>query len=545
MCTKNPMFIAILEIVILNEIDFVNCKEFKPIKPSIMRKLRLLLYFIIITGLISGNLFAQQTAVIKIDADRIIGNIDPNIYGSFLEPLGRGVVYGGFYDPSSPFADENGFRKDFMQQIKELKVPVIRWPGGNFVSGYNWEDGIGPKAQRPATFDLSRSRTESNQMGTDEYVEFCNLVGAENFICINAGTGTIVDAGHWVEYCNAPKGTYYADLRVKYGHEEPFNVKYWALGNETDGPWQLGHKNKEDYVKFAKEATKLMRAADRNIKLIASGSSNYPLVTSDYDPKDGWIDWNDYVLDQLVGSIDYISIHRYATQALRGIEDQGFANTMSLGLEIDQKIEVVQDLIEKAMVKSGSNRPIYISFDEYSARGNNISGPIMLAQHLNSFIRHADIVKMANLTFLSSLVGLTPEGDYKNTLYYPFYLYSNNCLGISLDVYTNCGNYSNELFKEIPYLDVTAVLNKEDNVLVINVVNRSETDAIQTNIELQSGEYTGNAKVNEIYAESLTARNTATEENVSTKTTDIKFKDNVISHSFPAHSLTQFEIALK
>ena len=510
-----------------------------------MKKLSLLLNFIVITGLFSGSLFAQQTALIKIDPDRVIGAIDPNIYGSFLEPLGRGVVYGSLYDPSSPFADENGFRKDFMRQIKELKVPVIRWPGGNFVSGYNWEDGIGPKAQRPASLDLSRSRTESNQMGTDEYVEFCNLVGAENFICINAGTGTIVDAGHWVEYCNAPKGTYYADLRVKYGHEEPFNVKYWALGNETDGPWQLGHKNKEDYVKFAKEATKLMRAADRNIKLIASGSSNYPLVTSDYDPKDGWIDWNDYVLDHLVGTIDYISIHRYATQALRGLEDQGFANTMSLGLEIDQKIEVVQDLIEKAMVKSGSNRQIFISFDEYGARGNNISGSLMLAQHLNAFIRHADIVKMANLTFLSSLVGLTPEGDYKNTLYYPFYLYSNNCRGVSLDVYTNCGNYSNELFKEIPFLDVTAVLNKTNNMLVINVVNRSETDAIQTNIELQAGEYTGNAKVHEINADSLTAGNSVTEENVKIETEDIKFKENIINHNFPAHSITQFEVVLK
>ncbi len=534
-----------LEIIILNEIDFVNCNEFKPIKPSIMRKIRLLFNFIVFSGLLSGSLFAQEPAVIKIDPDRIIGTIDPNIYGSFLEPVGRGVVSGGLYDPSSPFADENGFRKDLMQQIKELKVPVIRWPGGNFVSGYDWEDGIGPKDQRPAILDLSRRRVEDNLMGTDEYVEFCNLVGAENFICINAGTGTMDDARHWVEYCNSEKGTYYADLRVKYGHEEPFNVKYWALGNETDGPWQMGHKDKEDYVKFAIETAKLMQLADRDIKLIASGSSNYPLVTSNYDPKDGWIDWNDYVLDRMVGYIDYISIHRYATQALRGIEDQGFANTMSLGLEIDQKIKIVQDLIEKTMVKSGSNRPIYISFDEYSARGNNISGSLMLAQHLNSFIRHADIVKMANLTFLSSLVGLTPEGVYKNTLYYPFYLYSNNCRGTSLDVYTNCGNYSNELFNEIPYLDVTAVLNKDDNILVINVVNRSEKDAIQTNIELQSGEYTGNAKVNEIYTDSLTTGNSATEVNVSTKTNDIKFKDNVISHSFPAHSLTQFEIALK
>ncbi len=510
-----------------------------------MKKPGILSYCLILILLFSGSLQAQNPAVIKIDIDRTVDTIDPNIYGSFLEPLGRGVVYGGLYDPSSPFADENGFRKDFIQQIKELNVPVIRWPGGNFVSGYNWEDGIGPKDKRPSSLDLSRTRVESNQMGTDEYVKFCNLVGAENFICINAGTGTLDDARHWIEYCNSPKGTYYADLRVKYGDEEPFKVKYWALGNETDGPWQLGYKNKEDYVKFAIEAAKLMESADENIKIIASGSSNYPLVTSDYDPNDGWIDWNDYILDKMAGKIDYISIHRYATQALRAVEDQGFANTMSLGLEIEEKINVVQGLIEKAMVKSGTRRPMYISFDEYGARGNGITGALMLAQHLNSFIRHADIVKMANLTFLSSLVGLTPEGDYKNTLYYPFYLYSNNCRGISLDVYTKCDSYSNELFEEIPYLDVSAVLNTDKNTLVINVVNRSETDAIQTNIELQAGEYSGNVKVNEIVVDSLNDTNTINEENIGIETREMKLKDKMISYSFPKHSFIQFEIALK
>ena len=382
-------------------------------------------------------------------------------------------------------------------------------------------------------------------MGTDEYVEFCNLVGAENFICINAGTGTLDDARHWIEYCNSGKGTYYADLRVKYGHEEPFKVKYWALGNETDGPWQMGYKNKEDYVKFAIEAAKLMRSADSDIKLIASGSSNYPLVTAEYDPDDGWIDWNDYVLDKMVGRIDYISIHRYATQALRGLEDQGFANTMSLGLEIDQKIEIVQGLIEKAMVKSGANRQVYISFDEYGARGNGMTGPLMLAQHLNSFIRHADIVKMANLTFLSTLVGITPEGDYKNNMYYPFYLYSNNCRGVALDVYTKCETYSNELFPEIPYLDVTAVLNENTNTLFLNVVNRRENDAIQTNIELQAGNYNNNAKVHEINAESLTATNSMTEENIAIETEYIEVENNQISYVFPAHSITQFEIEIE
>jgi alpha-N-arabinofuranosidase len=176
-----------------------------------MKKLKFLLFCMILSGLISGNLLSQEPAVIKIDLDRKIGAIDPNIYGSFLESPRRGL-----YEPESKFADENGFRKDLIELIKELNVPVIRWPGGNFVSGYDWEDGIGPKDKRPVKLDIAWNRIETNQMGTDEYVKFCKLIGAENFVCINAGTGTLDDARHWVEYCNYPKGTYYSDIRIKY-----------------------------------------------------------------------------------------------------------------------------------------------------------------------------------------------------------------------------------------------------------------------------------------------------------------------------------------
>ncbi len=506
-----------------------------------MKKLYLLPYCLILVFLISGNLLAQEPAVIKIDTDRKIDVIDPNIYGGFLEAM---VAYRGLYEPESPLSNEFGFRQDFIDLINELNVTNVRWPGGNYASGYNWEDGIGPKDERPTMLDLAWHFAETNQMGTDEYVQLCKLIGAENFVCINAGTGTLDDARHWVEYCNYEGDTYYASLRKKYGHEGPYNIKYWALGNEIDGPWQMGYKNKEDYVKFAIEAAKLMELVDEDIKLIASGSSNYPLVASDYDPDDGWIDWNDYILDNMAGKIDYISIHRYATQALRAVENQGFTHTMSLGLEIDEKIEMVEALIHKAMLKSGTDRPIYISFDEYSG-GRGLTGALVLAQHLNSFIRHANIVKMANVTMLTSLVGSSPEGDYKNSLFQSFYLYSNNCKGTSLDVHTNCEKYTNEIFEDIPYLDVTAVLNEADKTLVVNVVNRSENDAIQTNIELQAGEYTGSVKVSEINADSVTATNTRTEENVSIETKNIRFNNNLISYSFPAHSLTQLEIAVK
>ena len=502
-----------------------------------MKKSGILLICVIFCSLISGDLMSQEPAVIKIDFDRTIGAVDPNIYGAFVEPI-RTVVYGSIYDPKSPFADENGFRKDFVGLIRELKIPVVRWPGGNYVSGYNWEDGIGPKEQRPARKDLAWNQIETNQMGTDEYVKLCNLIGAENFICINAGTGTLDQARYWVEYCNVEKGTYYSDLRRTYGNEAPFKVKYWALGNEIDGPWQMGQKNAEDYVKFALEAGKLMQLVDRNIKLIASGASNYK-------PDNGWIDWNDYVLTHMAGNIDYLSVHRYATEALAP-GDRSFSGMMSLGLDVDQKIEMVQALIEKAMLKSGSERPVYISFDEWSGGfGNSITASLMVAQHLNSFIRHANIVRMANITMLSSLVGNSPEGDFKNAMFHAFYLFSNNCHGTALDVHTSCEKYSTSVIKDIPYLDVTAVLNDSSGVLVVNVVNRHETDAITADIVLQTGEFTGNVKVNEVSGAIPAAGAARTEGSVSTATRDIKFKGSKINYSFPAHTLTQLQIALK
>jgi alpha-N-arabinofuranosidase len=479
---------------------------------------------------------SQGNAVIKIDFDRKTGAVDPNIYGAFVEPI-RNVVYGSIYDPKSPLADENGFRKDFIELVRELHLPVVRWPGGNYVSGYNWEDGIGPKDQRPARLDLAWHQVETNQMGTDEYVKLCKLIGAENFICINAGTGTLDQARHWIEYCNIEKGTYYSDLRRKYGNEAPFKVKYWALGNEIDGPWQMGQKNAEDYVKFALEAGKLLQWVDKDIKLIASGASNYK-------PDNNWIDWNDYVLTHMAGSIDYLSVHRYATEALGN--DRSFSGMMCLGLDLDQKIEMIHGLINKAMLKTGSKRPIYISFDEWSAGfGNSITASLMVAQHLNSFIRHADIVKMANITMLSSLAGYSPDGDFKNALFKAFYLYSNNCFGTALDVSTSCEKYSNSVFNDIPYLDVTAVLNDSTKTLVVNVVNRHETNAITADIVMQTGEFTGNARVNEVNGKIAAPGNPRTEEAVNSTSGDIKFKGNTIRYSFPAHSLTQLMIPVK
>jgi len=318
-------------------------------------------------------------------------------------------------------------------------------------------------------------------------------------------------------------------------------VKYWALGNEIDGPWQIGQKSAEDYCKFALEAAKVMQWVDRDIKLIASGASNYRTNAD-------WIGWNDTVLEALAGKIDYISVHRYVREALGS--DNSFPAIMSLGLDLDQKIAVVKALIQKAMARSGTSRPIYISFDEWSAagggaRGATLTSALMVAQHLNAFIRHADIVKMANITMLSSLVGTSPEGHFKNSLYHAFYLYSNNARGTALDVHVNCDKYSNQIFKDIPYLDVTAVWNGSARTLIVNVVNRHETSALPAELVFQSGEFSGNATVKEINADSVQAANTRTQQAVAIASKEIRFSENRVRYSFPAHSFTQILIPAK
>jgi alpha-N-arabinofuranosidase len=267
-------------------------------------------------AVLSGLLNAQ-TAKIKIDTERIIGEIDPKIYGVFMEPIrfsGKrmglpdtvdfNTLYGNLYDPSSPLANGDGFRKDYIEAMKELKVTNMRWPGGNFVMGYNWQDGIGPKDKRPARINMAWGGVDNNHVGTDEWFELNKAIGSENIICVNLGLATIQDACYWLEYCNYKKGTWYSDLRVNYGHPEPYNVKIWDLGNEVDGaPWELGYKPAEDYVKIGREAAKAMKSIDNNIKLVASGSSYYESTGQ-------WVEWNRKVLTGLGDMIDYISIHR-------------------------------------------------------------------------------------------------------------------------------------------------------------------------------------------------------------------------------------------
>lgn len=421
-----------------------------------------------------------QKAKIKIDLDRTIGEVDPKIYGVFMEPIhfnGRrmglpdtvefNTLYGNLYDPSSPLADENGFRKDYIEAMKELKITNMRWPGGNFVMGYYWQDGIGPKDQRPVRINLAWGGVDNNHVGTDEWIELNKSIGSENVICVNLGLATIQDAHYWVEYCNYNKGTYYSDLRAKYGHEEPYNIKIWDLGNEVDGyPWELGHKNADDYMKFAREAAKAMKAVDNTIELVACGSSYYESTGK-------WVEWNRKVLTGLGDMINYISIHAYWNW---GEMPDYYTYTGGRAMDFEEKIRVTADEIDAVKIKKDFKNPIYISVDEWGSFGRNFLAVLPVAQCFNSFIRHADIVKMTNFTLMTSLLSTDREkGNFKSPLFYTFKLFSNNCLGNSVDTYVECDTFNTEKFKGIPFLDVTTVYNKETKTVYINVVNRQRT----------------------------------------------------------------------
>ena len=490
-------------------------------------------------------LFAQ-TATIKIDISRSIGEIDSRIYGVFMEPIhlnGKrlglpdstdfNTLYGNLYDPSSPLADENGFRKDYIDAMRELKITNIRWPGGNYLMAYNWQDGIGPKAQRPVRINMAWGGLDNNHVGTDEWLALNKSIGSENVICVNLGLGNIMDAAYWVEYCNYKGGTYYSDLRAKNGHPSPYGVKLWGLGNEVDGlPWELGHKNADDYVEVAREAAKAMKSVDNNIQLVGSGSSYY-------EPSGKWVEWNNRVLQGIGDKISFFSIHRYWENS------PDYYTHMGAGaMDFEEKIKLTAGQIASARAMKGFKNPIYIAVDEWGSFGRNFLNVLPIAQCLNSFVRHADVVKMANFTMLTSLLSSDPKrGTFKSPLFYTFKLFSNNCIGNSVDTYTDCDTFSTSQYQGIPYLDVTAVYSKEKKVLFINVVNRHREKSIAANILSMEGNFSGKAEATIVNSDDLQATFSFDHrEDYKPVVKSVTASGNKFSYSFPPHSYTQISI---
>lgn len=507
-----------------------------------MKIFRIILSAIVIIAVDTGAYAQVERAMIKIDTDRTLGLIDPHLYGNFSEHLGQGI-YGGIYDPSSSQSDEDGFRKDVIAATKELGVSVLRWPGGNFVSGYHWEDGIGDVSKRPTRIDLAWGGREPNLVGTDEFIRFCRKSGVEPYFCVNLGTGSLDEARNWVEYCNIKEGTYYSDLRRANGSEEPHKVIYWGLGNEVDGPWQMGHKTPDEYAKVAIETAKLMRWIDKDIKLIASGSSNY-----DSD----WNLWNRTVLDQMYNYIDYISLHHYSHN------NSDYYTYLTNTLEVERYIRIVEQQIQEAKMKNRSDKDVFIAFDEWNAWTRTFGGTdntlseiydlqdaLVVAQYLNIFMRTCDVVKMANMAQLVNVIApMRTQGDklWKQTTWYPLYLFSKNCRGVALDVLTKCDSFNAGKYENVPYLDVSATFEEERGEIIINVVNRHEAKTIAADILSQNGSFGKTAVAHVVTGKDINVVNSAEKQNVSIKDEQVKTDSGKITYSFKPHSFTQIVV---
>jgi alpha-N-arabinofuranosidase len=452
-------------------------------------------------------------------------------------------MYGTLYDPSSPLANADGFRTDHINAARELQITNMRWPGGNYMSGYNWQDGIGPKDLRPMRKDIAWGGFDPNQVGTDEWIALNKAIGSENVMCINLGLGTIDNARYWIEYTNVKKGTYYSNLRAKYGHTEPYKVKYWCIGNELDGaPWIIGHKTIDEYCTLGLEAAKALKAVDDSIHLIANGSSYY-------EPTGSWTDWNRRVIKTFTGIADYLSIHRYwregSPEERRG---DYWCFVGESAKDFEEKITVTQALVNVEKAIYPEKKPLHLAFDEWSGGGGSIMGVMANSMCFNSFIRHADFVKRANYTMLTGLLSTDRKTGktYKSPVFYAFKLFSTNCRGKSLDTFVQCGTFDAGRFSKIPYLDVTSVLAKDGKTIFINVVNRHKENAITADITTAGLEAFASKGIARSIEGKLDETYTIDKVNeYAPKEGNVNVKNNKITYSFPAHSLTQIEIKVK
>ena len=427
-------------------------------------------------------------ARIKIEKGFEIGKIDNRIYGSFVEHLGH-CVYDGIYQPGHPSADGEGFRKDVIELVKELDVPIVRYPGGNFVSGYNWEDGTGPVSGRPVKLDLAWNAVEPNKVGTNEFASWAKKVNAEVMMAINLGTRGADDARNFVEYCNRPAGTYYSDLRAKHGVAEPHGIKVWCLGNEMDGPWQIGHKTAHEYGRLACESARLMKWVDPSIELVACGSSGYGMST--------FGEWEATVLDHAFDLVDYVSLHQYIGKK-DGKETKTF---MARSMEMDEYINKTIAICDYVAAKHKSGKKINISFDEWNVwwqkgedeekakRGHyTVEEAVASGTMLLSLLRRADRVKIACQAQLVNVIApiyTQKEGDpWRQTMFYPYMHASKYGRGTALWTLVECEKYDSEWLSGVPAVDSVAV--ETEAGVTLFAVNRAEEDTI---LEFEPGGY--------------------------------------------------------
>jgi len=439
---------------------------------------------------------SHQAAMI-VDKDFVIGRVDDRLFGSFIEHLGR-AVYGGIYEPGHPTSDERGFRRDVLELVKALNVPIIRYPGGNFVSGYDWRDGIGPKEERKRRLELAWRTIETNQFGMNEFVEWCREAGSQVMWAVNLGTQGIDEARAAVEYANHPSGTYWSDLRAKHGYSKPHNIKVWCLGNEMDGPWQIGHKTAEEYGRLACETAKAMKWVDPSIELVACGSSGAGMPT--------FGEWEATVLDHTYEHVDYLSLHTYY-----GNPDNDTPLFLARSLQMDEFIRTVAAICDYIKAKKRSKKTIYLSFDEWNVWFHSheqdkklepwqIAPPqlediytmedaLVVGCMLITLLKHADRVKIACLAQLVNVIApiMTENGGkaWAQTIYYPFLHASLHGRGNVLVPLARSPKYDTKEVTDVPYLEAVAVHNEEAGEVTVFAVNRDLEKPLPFSVDLR------------------------------------------------------------
>ena len=423
-----------------------------------------------------------------------IGEIDKRIYGSFIEHLGR-AVYGGIYEPDHPTADENGFRQDVIDLVKKLNVPVVRYPGGNFVSGYNWEDGVGPVENRPKRLDLAWGTTEPNLFGTNEFLAWCKKANAECMMAVNLGTRGPEEARNIVEYCNHTEGSYWSDLRISHGVKDPHNIKLWCLGNEMDGGWQMGAKTATEYGRVALEASKMMKWTDPSIETVLCGSSSI------YSPTFG--KWEVESLDIAYDSIDYVSLHQYY-----GNHEDDTPSFLAKSLQLDDFIYSVICACDYVKAKRRSKKKINLSFDEWNVwyHSNNrpfdkwsVAPPLLediynfedallVGSMLITLLRHCDRIKIACLAQLVNVIApiftQTGGGVFEQTIFFPFMHLSNYGRGSALLPLIDCEKYDCKQFTDVPYIESIATFDEEKEEMTIFCVNKNLEENVVLDVNL-------------------------------------------------------------
>ena len=443
-----------------------------------------------------GYAQSRGTARAVINQARYRSNLDRRLLGSFLEHLGR-AVYTGVYQPESPLADEHGFRTDVMDEVRQMGVPIIRYPGGNFVSGYNWLDGVGPKDQRPTVLERAWNSLETNQFGTNEFIEWCRLVETEPLLGFNLGTGTPEMAVAYVEYCNVDRGTKWSDLRRSHGFEAPHDVRYWCMGNEMDGPWQMGHMPAREYGRKARDCARQIRKIDRSLQLIACGSSNTILPT--------YLTWDREVLEECYDQVDGISLHNYYgnTTQLTGDSTERY---LAMNLDMERQIQEISAVCDYVQGTLKSPKRLWLSFDEwnvwYRARGGkftdgerqfaprlleeeyNLEDALLVGGFINTLLRRSDRVRVGCLAQIINVIAplvTNDEGVLRQSIYWPYAWALKYAHGRVIDLLVESETYPIRADglradfardDDVPYLDVAVTVDEKAAMACVFVLNR-------------------------------------------------------------------------